>query len=173
MSEQPISLTWYVLYVASRCEHAVAKQLTRDGIEHCVPVQKQWHQWSDRKKLVEVVLFPGYVFVGLYHGEQHADVLKMKHVGGFVKFGAEKAVLSKRDLALIRQLGQAEHPVQVSAGALAQGDEVEITAGPLKQFRGRIIAMNGSARVQVAIPSLGMLAQVVVARGHVKKLAYL
>ena len=173
MSEQPISLTWYVLYVASRCEHAVAKQLTRDGIEHCVPVQKQWHQWSDRKKLVEVVLFPGYVFVGLSGGKQQDDVLDVTHVVGFVKLGKEKAVLSKRDLALIRQLGQAEYPVQVSAGALAQGDEVEITAGPLKQFRGRIIAMNGSARVQVDIPSLGMLAQVVVARGHVKKLAYL
>ena len=173
MSNPTTPLKWHILYVASRCERVVAKQLARSGIEHCVPVQKQWHQWSDRKKLVEVVLFPGYVFVGLHHGEQHAAVLKMTHVAGFVKFGDEKAVLSKRDLALIRQIGQSEHPVQVGAGALAQGDEVEIIAGPLKQLQGRIIGMNGSAHVQLALPSLGWFAQVVVARGHVKKLAYL
>jgi hypothetical protein len=46
-------------------------------------------------------------------------------------------------------------------------------AGPLKQLQGRIIGMNGSAHVQLALPSLGWFAQVVVARGHVKKLAYL
>ena len=60
------SKRWYVALVRMHHEKKVSEYLNKVGIENFVPVQKEIHQWSDRRKLVETVLLPMMVFV-------HAD----------------------------------------------------------------------------------------------------
>ena len=60
------SKRWYVALVRMHHEKKVSEYLNKVGIENFVPVQKEIHQWSDRRKLVESVLLPMMVFV-------HAD----------------------------------------------------------------------------------------------------
>ena len=162
------TLQWNVLYVASRCEKAVAAQLKVLNIETIVPVQKQTRQWSDRKKIVDVLLFPNYVFL-VSSIDRYEDVVKLDHVVGFVRFGSKIAVLSERELALIKQIEKVEYPVVISTEIISTGDEVEIISGPMKNQRGRILFMNGNTKVQIAIPSLGSFAHVIVKQGEVKK----
>ncbi|MFN4081665.1 MAG: transcription termination/antitermination NusG family protein, partial [Saprospiraceae bacterium] len=50
--------SWYVLSVRPNAERKVEAALLSKGIAAIAPVQKQWRQWSDRRKCVEVVLFP-------------------------------------------------------------------------------------------------------------------
>lgn len=160
---------WYALRVASRCERSVGRYLTRIvGLEICIPVQKQWHQWSDRKKLVEVVLFPNYVFVAMT--PQHLAICKdWVHCHGVVTFAKEPAVIPDREMELIKKIGQAELPVEISYGVLAPGDPVEIISGPLRHLHGRILSINGAARIQIAIPSLRCFAKVEVGKGDVRR----
>jgi len=54
---------WHVVYTRSRAEKKVYADLTAQGIECFLPVQKQLRQWKDRKKWVEMPLMPGYCFV--------------------------------------------------------------------------------------------------------------
>lgn len=159
---------WCALYVAARCEKVVAAQLKVLDIETIVPIQKEIRQWSDRKKVVETVLFPNYVFLApnIY---QYEAVNKLDHVVGFVRFGGRIAVLSEREVALITQIAKVEHPVVIHSGAIAPGDEVEIISGPLKNQRGRIQLLNGTTKVQIAIPSLGSFAQIIVRKEDLKK----
>lgn len=159
---------WHALYVASRCERVVAAQLSGMGIETCVPVQKQLRRWSDRTKEVEVVLFSNYVFMAA-SPRQRESLGRLRHVVGYVRFGQEIAILSEREVALIKQISKAEHPVIISNSSLSPGDEVEIISGPLKTLRGHILSTNGTTKVQLAIPSLRSFAQVILEKGQVKK----
>ena len=54
---------WFTLYVKSRSEKKVAKQLEDIGVESFLPLITKIKQWSDRKKKVEEPLFRSYIFV--------------------------------------------------------------------------------------------------------------
>ena len=54
---------WIALYTRPRSEKKVRAYLDSIGIENFLPVQYQLRQWSDRKKLVEVVVIPMVIFV--------------------------------------------------------------------------------------------------------------
>lgn len=160
---------WYVLYVANRCERAVAAELAKDNYETCVPVQQQVRQWSDRKKVVEVVLFPNYVFVAVGKGQPLISPVKYVHAYKWIQFNNQLARVRQAEMALIRQLGEMDRPITIQLESLTYGDEVEIIAGALKNARGQVVAMNGTAKVQLAIPGLRCFAQVEVGRGEVRR----
>jgi transcriptional antiterminator RfaH len=54
---------WYVLYTAARHEKVVADQFRHRGIACYLPLYRSVRRWKDRRKELELVLFPGYVFV--------------------------------------------------------------------------------------------------------------
>ena len=70
---------WYVVYVKSRHEFVTHEELTRRSVEAYLPSIKKVRQWSDRKVLKEVPLFPGYLFVHVRpHADDFLDVLKTR-----------------------------------------------------------------------------------------------
>ena len=54
---------WVAALVQSRHEKMVSKRLHDLQIENYVPTQWEVHQWSDRKKKVEVIVIPMIVFI--------------------------------------------------------------------------------------------------------------
>ena len=54
---------WIALYTRPRSEKKVRAYLDSIGVENYLPVQNQLRQWSDRKKMVEVVVIPMIIFV--------------------------------------------------------------------------------------------------------------
>ena len=50
-------MAWYVLYTNPKAEKKVAEQLTKIGVINYCPLIKKVHQWSDRKKKIEIPLF--------------------------------------------------------------------------------------------------------------------
>ena len=56
---------WVALYTRPRSEKKVRAYLDSIGIENYLPVQMQLRQWSDRKKMVEVVVIPMVIFVSV------------------------------------------------------------------------------------------------------------
>lgn len=170
MDPKNTQMAWHALYVMPRSEKKVGKQIKmlHPGIEVCVPVQQQYRQWHDRKKLVEVVLFDSYVFVGLYPADRN-KVFDVGNVLRYVHYEGRPAVLSRQEIAAIHQLGSAEYPVEILSGPMATGDPIEITSGKLKGLYGYVLAMNGTARVLVSIPSLGCFAKVELPRGELRR----
>src|SRR6185369_14563329 len=53
---------WYALHVRSQHEKIVASTLRGKGYEQFLPLYRTKHRWSDRMKVIERPLFPGYVF---------------------------------------------------------------------------------------------------------------
>lgn len=57
------NLKWYVLYTAPRAEKQVENRIRGMGVICWLPLRKSPRAWSDRVKIVEMPLFPSYIFV--------------------------------------------------------------------------------------------------------------
>src|SRR5271170_1042039 len=54
---------WYVVYTRANHERRVADQLAERGLDHFLPQYESVRKWKDRRMLLQMPLFPGYVFV--------------------------------------------------------------------------------------------------------------
>src|SRR5215471_16109151 len=54
---------WYAAYTSPRHEKWVASQMSDRRIECFLPTYTSVRRWKDRRKQLELPLFPGYVFV--------------------------------------------------------------------------------------------------------------
>jgi transcription antitermination factor NusG len=75
---------WYAFRTRSRHEKKAAQQLLDAGIETFLPVATQVREWSDRRKVVELPLFPGYGFARINYLSR--DRYRVLNVHGVVSF---------------------------------------------------------------------------------------
>ena len=54
---------WYALYTHPRHEKQVAYQIELRRMSCFLPLYRSVRRWKDRRKELEMALFPGYVFV--------------------------------------------------------------------------------------------------------------
>jgi transcription antitermination factor NusG len=65
LAENAPGLSWYALYTCPRHEKCVARQIEQRSIACFLPLYRSVRRWKDRRKELELALFPGYVFVRL------------------------------------------------------------------------------------------------------------
>ena len=87
---------WYAVAVRPRHEKHVARQLDADGVQHLLPVYRSVRRWKDRRKELDLVLFPGYVFVSLLLSDR-LHVLQLPGVVNFVTFQGKPAVVPDQE----------------------------------------------------------------------------
>lgn len=75
---------WYAVQTLPRHEKSVTKQFDRSGIETLLPLCKQIHRWSDRRKVVHLPLFPCYLFARL--SDPNRERVRLLHTTGVVGF---------------------------------------------------------------------------------------
>ena len=88
---------WYAVCVYPRHEKAVRTYLDRRGVHAFVPLYRTIRRWKDRKKELELVLFPGYVFVSL-DLQQRLRVLESPSVVRFVCFQGRPAPIRESEI---------------------------------------------------------------------------
>src|SRR5438128_11922444 len=59
----PGLLRWHAIYTCSRHEKSVSRQLRAKQIDCFLPLYRSVRRWKDRRKELELPLFPGYWFV--------------------------------------------------------------------------------------------------------------
>src|SRR5215467_9421787 len=121
--------SWYATYTHAHHEKKVAQQLEERHIEHFLPVYRSLRRWKDRRKELDLVVFPGYVFVQLSLTDR-LRVLQLPGVVRFVSFNGQPAALPSDDIealrnALAQGLRAEHHPY------LTVGRRVKVVQGPL------------------------------------------
>ena len=158
---------WHVIYVKARHEKAVQADLTVRKIESYLPLRKEMHQWSDRKKWVEVPLFSSYVFVNVYPQEFNRVYL----APGFVKFvstNGKPSVIPDRQIDDIRRVvDYFATDIEVLEGSYA-GAEAEVIAGPLTGLRGEVVELVNGKSFVIRVDGLDKLLNVKVPVGAVR-----
>ncbi len=147
---------WYALYVNSRSEKKVMEALLSKGFEAYVPLVKTMKQWSDRKKMVELPLLNGYVFVksGV---TANGPVLQTRGVVSFVRIEGKLAVVRDEEIERLKQLILLGY--QMETGSInrnyKEGDKVKITSGVLKSIEGFVSENKEGRFIEVVLESIG------------------
>jgi transcription antitermination factor NusG len=145
LPEARAGLNWYALYTCSRHEKSVAYQIEQRSISCFLPLYRSVRRWKDRRKAVELALFPGYVFVHLALADRFR-VLGLPSVVRLVSFNGQPAVLPEAEIEQLRQRlshGSCMEPHPY----LRVGRRVRVCAGPMQGLEGIIVRRKDRCRV--------------------------
>lgn len=146
---------WYVLTTRSRHEKKSEQFLKNRGFEVFLPVQKVMRKWSDRKKMVEVPLFSGYLFIR-YEESKRFDVLNTPGIVRFLRYNNNDATISDSQVEAIKMaLNEIPDEINVIDQHFSEGEEIRIKSGPFKGFYGKIIQYNNNRKIMISIDSIG------------------
>lgn len=116
----PSPVSWFAACTAPRHEKRVLQSLTERHIEAFLPLYQSVRTWKDRKKVVDLPLFSGYIFVHIA-AEDRLRVLQLPSVARFVCFDGRPAPLPDGQIEALRSGSQhgarfTPHPL-LKAGA--------------------------------------------------------
>ena len=154
---------WYVLYLRSRYEKRVHEELVQRGIESFQPIVTEVRQWSDRKKKVEVPLFPGYDFVRI-ELTQKLRVLEVDGVVKFVAIGtANPTPVPDGQIESLKLVIASPKTIRKEKSPLDHGELVKVMSGPFAGAQGIVVRAKNSTRVVISIDSIQQAVSVEVA----------
>jgi transcription antitermination factor NusG len=157
---------WYALYTKPRWEKRVADLLSAKDIESYCPVTRVPRQWSDRKKMITVPLFTGYVFARIDEKKQVA-VRSTTGVINFVYWLSKPAIIQDEEITLIRKFLNENENVQLERVEIRNNDTVRVTHGALFGFEGTVLLASRNV-IKVLLPSLGFMMTAEVKASHVE-----
>jgi transcription antitermination factor NusG len=152
MLQDPPTLAWFALRVRSNLERVVAAHLRGRNHEEFCPLYKIERRWSDRNKVIECPLFPGYVFCRL-NPNVRLPAVSVPGVIGIVGFGKVPSPIPEKEIQHIRTLACSGSPL-MPWPFLQEGQRVLIERGPLKGVEGILSEIKGKCRLIVSVTLL-------------------
>jgi transcriptional antiterminator RfaH len=128
---------WHVLYSKPRNEKKVVERLSKNGFEVYCPLIKTLRQWSDRKKKVQIPMFPGYIFALTNDGERQ-QILMDPGLLNYVYWLGKPAIVRDKEMEAIKSIAHTGEDIHVASVGFEKGQFVEIPDGPFKGLTGRI-----------------------------------
>jgi transcription antitermination factor NusG len=142
---------WFAIHTRPRYEKKVTAELQQKGIRAFLPLNAAMHQWSDRRRLVHVPLFPGYVFVRVSSLPMHRiSVLRTNGVLSFVGARSVGVPIPDCEIDAVRAVLEGRtslnpHPY------LRIGQRVRICGGSLDGLTGVLTTVNGDQSLVISV----------------------
>jgi len=144
-------VSWYALRTRPRHEKRVHLELQAKRVESFLPLLSESHAWCDRQQVVQMPLFPGYVFTRLQNDMEHrVRVLRTKGVLSFVGFRGIGVAIPDEQIHAIQAVVES----RISFGHyafLSVGQKVRIVGGSLDGIRGIISEKKGETSLVISI----------------------
>ncbi len=148
------SASWFAIQTYPRHEKLVASQLALKGVHNYLPLVSRLHQWRDRRKQVELPLFPCYLFVHIVPSpECRVQVLQLAGVMAFVGPRKQAVPIPDRqieDIQILLQNKIALDPYPF----LKIGQRVRIRGSSLDGIEGILVRRNGARRLVISVDNL-------------------
>jgi transcription antitermination factor NusG len=162
-----VEARWHALYTRHQHERLVAHALTGKGFDVFLPQYRAIHRWKDRRKELEVPLFPNYVFIqgGL---DRMLNILTTPGVHSLVSWGGRPADIPQDEIDAVRRL--VESPLRIQQHPYIKcGDRVRIKSGPLEGIEGILIRSKSAYRLVLSVEMLSRSAAVEVDASMVER----
>ena len=143
---------WFALTVRPRHEKAVERYLETLGLDPFLPLYRARRKWSDRRKTLELCLFPGYVFCR-FDFPDRLRVLNLPSVLSIVGFGKEAAPVPDEEIQAVRRILASGRPL-LPWQYMRAGQRVRIDTGALEGVSGTLVRERDEFRVVVSIELL-------------------
>src|ERR1022692_4817213 len=146
-----VQMDWYAIQTRSRHEKMVVQQLQNQGMITFLPLSSQLREWSDRQKLVEFPLFPGYAFVRLVYGpEERLRVLRTEGVVNFVGTSGQGIAIPEKQIEHVQTLLASKVPFE-SYPFLKAGQRVRIRGGALNGTEGILVRQEADRMLVISV----------------------
>lgn len=146
---------WYVGFTQPKWERKVAEKIQLMDEKVYLPMQQVFRQWSDRRKRLEVPLFPNYIFVHVCRSKI-PFLLDIDGLVRFVAFGKQYAIVPERDIKAIGLiLDQGIADIKKEFLPFRTLKPVKVVDGPFKGLSGYFLSASGKSRFLIYIPSIG------------------
>jgi transcription antitermination factor NusG len=143
--------SWYAVSTRSRQEKVAASMLENLAIVHFLPLFNEERRWSDRKQMVALPLFPGYVFVKItIDPELQLRVLKVPGIVDFVGNRNVPLAIPESDIESVRAVVTrgvrcSPHP------SLKAGCRVRVVRGVLAGVEGTLIRSGADSKLVICV----------------------
>jgi len=161
---------WYVLHTKSRFENVVNEGLVKKSLECFLPKIKVKSRRRDRNLMIQVPLFPGYLFVKTdLHPHEHIEIVKT--IGAVRLIGNKHGPLpvSTATIESLKIMVSSGHSI-TTGNSFRKGDRVLVVYGPFAGVTGIFVRYRGKNRVVVNVEALGQSAQVDVNENDIERL---
>jgi transcription elongation factor/antiterminator RfaH len=160
MDDRKLLKQWYVLHTKSRHENVVSEGLSKKAIEVFLPRVKVRSKRRDRKLMIQIPLFPGYLFLRTdLHPHSHLEIVKT--AGAVRLIGTHQGPVPVPDEAIASLKIMVASGMPIATGRRLQpGDRVLVVNGPFSGVTGTFMRYRGQDRVVVNIEALGQFAGV-------------
>lgn len=140
---------WYAVYTCSRHEKRVAEHLHERSLSCFLPLYRSMRRWKDRRKELELALFPSYVFV-LMKLESRLQVLQVPGVVRLVSFNGEPAPLPAEEIEDLQS--RLSGPLKIEPHPyLRAGHRVRVRSGAMQGLEGIVVRRKDRCRVVFSI----------------------
>jgi transcription antitermination factor NusG len=157
---------WYAVSARPRHEKFVARHLEGRGLNYFLPVYRSVRCWKDRRKELEMSLFPGYVFVNL-NLRDRLGVLQAPGVVRFVLFQGQPAQIPDSEIRALESSLAAGRELQPHP-YLREGARVRVKRGPLLGAEGIMIHRKQRFRLVLSVDLIMRSVMVEVDEGDVE-----
>lgn len=168
MNDRKLERLWYVLHTKSRHEKVVNDLLLKKSVEAYLPMVTVRSKRRDRKVMIRVPLFPGYLFVKTnLHPDSHLEVVK---TAGAVRLIGNKqgpVPVPGETVDSLQIMVESSHDV-TTGYRLKSGDKVMVVYGPFAGVVGTFVRYGGKGRVIVNVEALGQYAGVEVSEEDIE-----
>jgi transcription antitermination factor NusG len=140
---------WYAIYTSANHEKRIAEQLALRSLECFLPLYESVRRWKDRRVVLNLPLFAGYVFVRMPLRDK-LKVVQIPGVAHLVGFAGTPVALPDAEIeTLLASLkgGVAPQPHPF----LTVGRRVRVKAGPLAGLIGTLIEKKNRFRLVISI----------------------
>jgi len=143
---------WFAVVIRSSQANTASMALQRLGLEQFQPTRLVRRQWSDRVKIIQEPLFPGYLFCR-FDPLDRLQVLTAAGVISIVSFGNRLLPVDGREIENIRTLLNSRAPTYQHP-YLKAGQRVRIEGGALSGVEGLLVTVRSEYRVVASITIL-------------------
>lgn len=145
---------WCVLYTRPNQEKKVNACLSEFKIRSFLPLKRSLRIWKDRKKLIDMPVFPSYIFVRVENLNNYYDSLSIDGVLHFVKIGTEIACVKESLVENLKLICNYPDSFEVLSRPFQPGMKVMINFGVLTGLLCEIVKLNGKEKALVRVDLL-------------------
>ena len=138
---------WLVLRTRSQHEGTAERDLQQRSITSYLPRHNVIRRWKDRRTVLRMPLFPGYIFVRP-RVDQFENIRCIRGSCGLVLAGSKPAAMPEKDLDAVKLLVGSGAALTVNP-RLIPGQKIQVIAGPLMGIQGELIRVKSQERLVI------------------------
>lgn len=159
---------WFPIRVRGRFEYKVAERFEERGVEYYLPLMKERRRWSDRWKVINKILFPGYIFVYIKRNEKF-EILETPYCQSFIQFNGKMSSIPQQQIDGIRLMLERPDTLKIHERLHLVGQKVRIINGPFTGLIGQIKRMRNNTLIYLIIEQFNKMLSVEIDENDVIK----